>query len=92
MGGIPTPKPYPFTKFAKICISTFKGISMLSIKSIINFIKVVLCKHDDSKLKFIRNIGGDEMLIYYVKNGLAKSEWLCNHCGRVVHKNFRVGE
>ena len=62
------------------------------IKSIIKFIKVMFCKHDDSNLKFIRNIGGDEMLIYYVKNGLAKSEWLCNHCGRIVHKNFRVGE
>ena len=92
MGGIPIPKPYPFTKFAKIPISDFKDISMLNIKTIINFIKNMLCKHDDSKLKFVRNIGGDEMMIYYVKNGLAKSEWICNGCGSVIHKNFRVGE
>lgn len=62
------------------------------MKTIIAILKVLLCKHDFAKLEFIRNIGGDEMMRYHVKGGLAKSEWYCKDCGRKLYKSYRIGE
>lgn len=59
---------------------------------IIQLIKIIFCNHASNDLEFVRNIGGDEMLQYYVKTGLAKSKWYCNYCGRDVYKNYRKGE
>ena len=59
---------------------------------IIQLIKILFCKHPNSDLEFVRNIGGDEMMRYHVKTGLAKSKWYCKCCGRDVYKNYRVGE
>ena len=53
-------------------------------------IQTLFCKHNYGNLVFKRNIGGDEMRIHYVKEGLAKSEWVCKQCGRVVYKPYRV--
>lgn len=59
---------------------------------IIQFIKIIFCNHADNDLEFVRNIGGDEMMQYHVKTGLAKSKWYCNNCGRDVYKNYRKGD
>ena len=59
---------------------------------IIQLIKIFFCNHASNDLEFVRNIGGDEMMRYHVKTGLAKSKWYCNYCGRDVYKNYRIGE
>ena len=53
------------------------------------FLSKLFCKHDT--LVFIRDIGGDEMTMHYVKgSALAKSEWKCKGCGIYVYKGYRV--
>lgn len=59
---------------------------------LIQIFKIIFCNHAGNDLTFVRNIGGDEMMQYYVKTGFAKSEWYCNYCGRNVYRNYRVGQ
>lgn len=54
----------------------------------LKWLRNLFCKHKE--VTFIRNIGGDEMRIHYVKGfGLAKSAWLCKCCGSTVYKGYR---
>ena len=47
----------------------------------------LFCKH--KHVSFVRNIGGDEMLIHHHKTGLAKSEWVCKKCDSLVYRGER---
>lgn len=66
----------------------------LKIKLIVySIFDYFFCNHNN--LKFVRNIGGDEMMQHYVKGqsiGLAKSEHVCNKCGSFVYMGYRVNE
>ena len=61
-----------------------KNIAVIFVK----ILNIVFCKHND--LKFVRNIGGDEQMIHYVKGGgLARSQHKCTDCGRTVYRGYR---
>lgn len=61
------------------------------IKFIKKILRHIFCSHDS--YRFVRNIGGDEMMHYYVKGGgLAKSEHVCIECNTLIHKPYRVNE